>query len=198
MIACELHGDPMRCAGLPLSPPEAALQQDRHLGSAKEDASFWHSLAPDRCLWQVQHGLSSLGLEGPARAGAEARQGRRGERSWTTCLLFSFFPPPTPEGPELLSPEERLLDPTLCSGSSGPSSTPTSHVTLGKSASLILDQMCGKAWQTIDLISSFSILKSAEGFLSKDKTLIKTLILPLLVLLNVIDIEHCINLRCMT
>lgn len=98
MIACELHGDPMRCAGLPLSPPEAALQQDRHLGSAKEDASFWHSLAPDRCLWQVQHGLSSLGLEGPARAGAEARQGRRGGAQLDHLSSLQLLPSPNPRG----------------------------------------------------------------------------------------------------
>ena len=67
MIAREMHGDPIRCAGLPLSLPEVALQQNPHLGS-----SLLHSLAPDRCLWQVQHSLSSPGLSGPARAKAEA------------------------------------------------------------------------------------------------------------------------------
>ena len=97
MIAYELRGDPIRYTGLPLSPPEATLQQDPHLGSAKEDASLWHSLAPDRCLWQVQHRLSSLGLEGPARAGAEARQGWGGGVLLVHLSSLQLLPSPPPQ-----------------------------------------------------------------------------------------------------
>lgn len=89
MTACEPHRDPIRCAGLLLSAPEAALRQNLRLASDKMDTSFWHRLALRQVPLAGTAGFSCLGLRALPELGL-----RPGEVGAAGQTVVASSPPP--------------------------------------------------------------------------------------------------------